>query len=53
MCEAYRAGLGIDRAHDDANQAAGHRISCPVLAVWATKDNLPDRYGDVVAVWRG
>lgn len=53
MCEDYRAGLGIDRAHDDADRAAGHRVSCPVLAVWAVKDDLPELYGDVVAVWRG
>ena len=28
-CEDYRAGLGIDRAADDADQAAGHRVTCP------------------------
>ncbi|MEV8509789.1 alpha/beta hydrolase [Actinoplanes sp. NPDC051475] len=53
MCEDYRAGLTIDRAHDDADRHAGRRINCPVLALWATKDNLPELYGDVLSVWRG
>ena len=35
MCEDYRAGLGVDRAADDADRAAGRRIGCPVLFVWA------------------
>jgi haloacetate dehalogenase len=26
MIEDYRAGLGIDRDHDDADRAAGRRI---------------------------
>jgi haloacetate dehalogenase len=52
MCEDYRAGLGIDRAHDDADRATGRRIRCPTLVVWATGDDLPDLYGAVLAVWR-
>jgi haloacetate dehalogenase len=52
MCEDYRAGLGIDRAHDDADRAAGRRITCPCLVAWATGDDLPTLYGDVLAVWR-
>jgi haloacetate dehalogenase len=54
-CEDYRArhrGTGIDRAHDDADRAAGRRVACPVLVLWATGDDLPDLYGDVLAVWR-
>jgi pimeloyl-ACP methyl ester carboxylesterase len=35
MMEDYRAGLGIDREHDEADRAAGRRISCPVLFLWA------------------
>ena len=31
MMEDYRAGLGIDREHDDADRAAGRRIGCPLL----------------------
>ena len=29
MCEDYRAGLGIDRVHDDADRAAGRRVTLP------------------------
>ncbi len=52
MCEDYRAGLGIDRAHDDVDQRAGRRLACPTLVVWATQDDLEDLYGDVLGVWR-
>ena len=52
MCEDYRAGLGIDRAIDDADRAAGRRITCPVLVLWARRDDMEDLYGDVLAVWR-
>jgi haloacetate dehalogenase len=52
MCEDYRAGLGIDRAHDDADRAADRRVRCPTLVLWATGDDLPTLYGDVLAVWR-
>ena len=51
MCEDYRAGLGIDRAHDDADRRAGRRITCPVLVAWAVHDDLEDLYGDPLAVW--
>lgn len=52
MLEDYRAGLGVDRAADDADQAAGRRITCPTLVLWSTGDDLPALYGDVLAVWR-
>ncbi len=52
MCEDYRAGLGPDRAADDADRAAGRQISCPVRMVWATRDDMEELYGDVLAVWR-
>jgi haloacetate dehalogenase len=52
MMEDYRAGLGIDRRHDDEDVAAGRRVDRPVLIVWATGDDLPDLYGDVLAVWQ-
>jgi haloacetate dehalogenase len=34
MCEDYRAGASVDLAQDEADLAAGRRITCPVLAVW-------------------
>ncbi|MCA2227263.1 alpha/beta fold hydrolase [Nonomuraea aurantiaca] len=52
MCEDYRAGLGVDRAADDADRAAGRRVACPVLFLWATRDDMEDLYGDPLAVWR-
>jgi len=52
MCEDYRAGLSIDREHDDADRAAGRRVTCPVLMLWATRDDMERLYGDPVAVWR-
>lgn len=52
MVEDYRAGLGIDRRHDEEDRAAGRRLTCPVLALWATGDDLPTLYGDPLQVWR-
>lgn len=52
MCEDYRAGLGIDREHDDADRAAGRRVGCPTRVVWASHDDMEDLYGDVVGIWR-
>jgi haloacetate dehalogenase len=52
MCEDYRAGLGIDRHHDDADLAAGRRIACPMLFVWARQDDMVDLYGDPAGIWR-
>jgi haloacetate dehalogenase len=49
--EDYRAGLGVDRAADDADRAAGHRITCPTLVLWSTGDDMVQLYGDVLAVW--
>ncbi len=52
MMEDYRAGLGIDRRHDEADRAAGRRIGCPLLFLWASRDDLEDLYGDPLAIWR-
>lgn len=52
MCEDYRAGLGIDRDHDDDDRHAGRRIACPVLFVWSTRDDMEELYGDPLAIWR-
>jgi haloacetate dehalogenase len=53
MCEDYRAGLGIDCVHDEDDRRAGHRLACPLLVLWAGKDDLEAIYGDVREVWRG
>lgn len=52
MAEDYRAGLGIDRATDDADRAAGRQLACPTLVVWSTEDDMQDLYGDVLSTWR-
>jgi haloacetate dehalogenase len=52
MCEDYRAGLGIDRDLDDADQRAGRTIACPTLVAWAERDDMPELYGDIVPIWR-
>jgi haloacetate dehalogenase len=52
MMEDYRAGLGIDREHDEADRAAGRRIGSPLLFLWAARDDLEDLYGDPLAIWR-
>lgn len=51
MLEDYRAGLGVDRAADEADRAAGRRISCPTLVLWSSRDDLEYLYGDVLSVW--
>ncbi len=51
MLEDYRAGLGVDRAADDADRAAGRRITCPTLVLWSSRDDLADLYGDPLAIW--
>lgn len=52
MIEDYRAGLGIDRAHDAEDRRAGRTVSCPMLCLWSLDDDLERLYGDVLAVWR-
>jgi haloacetate dehalogenase len=53
MCEDYRAGLGVDRAADDADREAGRQITSPLLVLWGTRDDLADIYNnDVLGVWR-
>jgi haloacetate dehalogenase len=52
MCEDYRAGLGIDRDHDEADRVAGRRIGCPLLVLWSTRDDMEELYGDPREIWR-
>ena len=52
MLEDYRAGLGIDRAHDEEDRRAGRRVACPMLLLWARRDDLEDLHGDPLAIWR-
>jgi haloacetate dehalogenase len=52
MIGDYRAGLGIDREHDEADRRAGRHIACPTLVLWSLRDDLEKLYGDVLAIWR-
>jgi haloacetate dehalogenase len=55
ICEEYRAAAGLDSDHDRADLAAGRRIACPVLALWAAPGALDDWYRDVggpLGLWR-
>ena len=51
MVEEYRAGLGIDRVHDEEDRRHGRKVACPTLCLWAKQDDLEDLYGDVLEVW--
>ena len=51
MVEDYRAGLGIDRANDEADRAAGRRIQCPTMLLESADDDL-DIHGDPAEIWR-
>lgn len=50
MCEDYRAGLRIDRQHDEAARAAGRRVACPTLLLESARDDL-DLHGDPTTIW--
>ncbi|MFI5897305.1 alpha/beta fold hydrolase [Actinoplanes sp. NPDC051513] len=52
MLEDYRAGLGLDREHEEADRRAGRTVTCPTLFVWSTDDDMEDLYGDPLSVWR-
>jgi haloacetate dehalogenase len=52
MVEDYRAGLGVDRAADEADMAAGRKVKAPVLVLWASRDDLGALYGDPLEIWR-
>jgi len=48
-CEDYRAAATIDLIHDAAD--LDHKISCPVLVLWAERGAWPRLY-DVLDTWR-
>jgi haloacetate dehalogenase len=52
MCEDYRAGLTVDREHDEEDRARGRRIACPVLLCVAIRDDIEALFGDPVPLWR-
>jgi len=52
MLEDYRAGLTVDRADEEADRAAGRRLTMPLLVLWSLRDDLEQLFGDPVAIWR-
>jgi haloacetate dehalogenase len=50
-CEDYRASASIDLDHDQIDLDNGHKIACPVLAIWGTKGFVGNKY-DVIAEWK-
>jgi haloacetate dehalogenase len=50
MCEDYRAGATVDRAHDDADRST-RTIACPVRVLWGAKGALPHFYADPLEPW--
>jgi len=55
ICEEYRAAASLDRARDDADLAAGRRISCPTHILWSKASALDTWYQDIggpLAIWR-
>jgi haloacetate dehalogenase len=52
MLEDYRAGLTVDRRHEEADRAAGRRVTPPLLVLWSKRDDLEALYGDPLAIWR-
>ncbi len=52
MLEDYRAGLTVDRDHEEADRAAGRRLVVPLLVLWSSRDDLEELYGDPLAIWR-
>ncbi|HEV2927708.1 MAG TPA: alpha/beta hydrolase, partial [Propionibacteriaceae bacterium] len=51
MLEDYRAGLTVDRRDEEADRAAGHRITCPLLVLWSLRDDLAELHGDPLDIW--
>ena len=55
ICEEYRAAVTLDAAMDRADQAAGRRIACPMLALWSKESGLERWYeaaGGPLGIWR-
>jgi haloacetate dehalogenase len=50
-CEDYRAAASIDLDHDAASDAAGQRLSMPLLALWGSRGTVGKLF-DVLATWR-
>jgi len=50
MCECFRAGFHLDRAHDAEDRENGKRIPCPTLVMWGER-GVVGRHFDLPAIW--
>ncbi|MEJ0093580.1 MAG: alpha/beta hydrolase [Methylocella sp.] len=50
-CEDYRAGATIDRSDDEADQAAGKKISAPLCILWGAR-GLGGGDASTLDIWR-
>jgi haloacetate dehalogenase len=50
-CEDYRAGASYDLAADEADRAAGKRITCPTAVYWGDK-GIPGETGGPLPIWQ-
>ncbi|MBB3309810.1 haloacetate dehalogenase [Rhizobium sp. BK196] len=52
ICEEYRAAAGADRQHDMDDQISGHRIVCPLMALWSGPGAVATWYAEEGDRWR-
>jgi haloacetate dehalogenase len=52
MLEDYRAGLTVDRQHEETDRAAGRQVGSPLLVLWSNRDDIEALYGDPLTIWR-
>jgi haloacetate dehalogenase len=53
MLEDYRAGISVDRLHDDEDRRHGRRLQCPTLVVFAGEEEDAALFPDIDEIWRG
>jgi haloacetate dehalogenase len=51
LLEDNRAGLGVDRAAEEADRAAGRRVRCPTLVLCSSREDLEELHGDPRSIW--
>jgi haloacetate dehalogenase len=51
ICADYRASAGIDLAHDEADVAAGRKLTQPLRVLWG-EHGIVGRCFDVLGLWR-
>ena len=52
MCEDYRAGATLDVAHDEADEATGRTVACPILVLASTGYLIRPRGPAPLDTWR-